>query len=368
MKNNQFHIDFKLNGNSFSTVDELLDYSKSISDATWQFFKNWFSENDFFEVKTSGSTGKPKMIQLKKEFMRNSALATGVFFELPEKTTALLCMSTDYIAGKMMLVRALVLGWSLDIVPAVSNPLKGLEKQYDFSAMVPLQLRNSIENLHIVHKLIVGGGVVAFDLQKLLQDQSTEVYATYGMTETITHVAVNQLNIFSHSTPTTNTLQKYQSHYQVLPNISISQDQRGCLVINAPKVSDNVIITNDVVELISDIEFKWLGRFDTVINSGGIKLHPEEIEKKLSEVISQRFFVAGFDDAVLGEKLILIVEENMVSNKDESSLRERLHHRLNNATNLSKYEIPKAIYFIAEFIETETKKIQRNKTLDVLFK
>ena len=363
MKNNQFHIDFKLNGNSFSTVDELLDYSKSISDATQQFLKNWFSENDFLEVKTSGSTGKPKVIQLKKEFMRNSALATGVFFELPEKTTALLCMSPDYIAGKMMLVRALVLGWSLDVVAAVSNPLKGLEKQYDFSAMVPMQLQQSLSEIHKIKKLIVGGGIVSIELEKQIQTVSTEVFATFGMTETITHIAVKKLSRLS-----SRAQSKSLRYYQVLPNISISQDQRGCLVINAPKVSENVIITNDVVALISDIEFKWLGRFDTVINSGGIKLHPEEIEKKLSEVISQRFFVAGFADGMLGEKLILIVEATVISSEDERSLRERLHHSLNNATNLSKYEIPKTIYFVTEFIETETKKIQRNKTLDLLFK
>ena len=368
MKNNQFHIDFKLNGFSFSSVEELVEYSKTLSSGTHQFLIEWFSIDDIIHVKTSGSTGTPKLIKLKKEFVINSALATAVFFDLPEKTTALLCMSTDYIAGKMMLVRALVLGWHLDEIEPSSSPLKGMGKKYDFSAMVPLQLRNSLENLQLIHKLIVGGGVVAFDLLKLLQDQSTEVYATYGMTETVTHIAVNQLNIFSHSTPTINTLQKYQSHYQVLPNISISQDQRGCLVINAPKVSENVIITNDVVELISDVEFKWLGRFDNVINSGGIKLHPEEIEKKLFQVISQRFFVAGLTDAVLGEKLVLVVEEDVISSEAEKSLREKLNLSLRKGANLSKYEVPKAIYFVAKFIETETKKIQRNKTLDVLFK
>jgi len=174
--------------------------------------------------------------------------------------------------------------------------------------------------------------------------------------------------MFSHGSPTMSTLQKYHSHYQLLPDISISQDHRGCLVITAPKVSSELLVTNDVVELISDTEFKWLGRFDTVINSGGIKLHPEEIEQKLSEVLSQRFFVAGISDAVLGEKLILIVEEDVSSIEEACFLKESLNQRLRKTASLSKYETPKAIYFVSKFIETETKKIQRNKTLDVLFK
>ena len=116
MKNNQLHINFKLNGNSFSTFDELIFFSKELSKDTHHFFVNWFDAKDFIEIQTSGSTGKPKTIQLKKEFMVNSALATGVFFDLQENTRALLCMSTNFIAGKMMLVRALVLGWDIDVI------------------------------------------------------------------------------------------------------------------------------------------------------------------------------------------------------------------------------------------------------------
>ncbi len=363
MKNNQFHIDFTLNGISFSSVEELVRYARSLSSSTHEFLIEWFSANDVILVKTSGSTGATKLIKLKKEFMRNSALATGAFFELPEKTTALLCMSTDYIAGKMMLVRAIVLGWHIDIVAVVSNPLKGLDKQYNFSAMVPMQLQNSLSEIDMVEKLIVGGGIVTKELENKIQDVSSNVFSTFGMTETITHIAVKKLN---HLLPRADS--SVLSCYQTLPNISISQDQRGCLVINAPMVSEEVLVTNDVVELISEIEFKWLGRFDTVINSGGVKLHPEEIEKKIAAVLTQRFFVAGIPDAVLGEKLIIVVEEDVVSSEVEKSLREKLHLSLRKIAKLSKYETPKAIFFVAKFVETETKKIQRNKTLDLLFK
>ena len=350
MKNNLFHTDFKLNENSFSTSDELIVFSKDLSNSTKQFFIDWFNDNNFIEVHTSGSTGKPKRIKLRKEFMINSALATGSFFDLKEKTTALLCMSTGFIAGKMMLVRALVLGWDLEIIDPVSNPLEVAKNKYDFSAMVPMQLQNSLSEIHRIKKLIVGGGIVSSELEKQIQNISTEVFATFGMTETITHIAARKLNNYVISSGFEKSL------YQTLPNVSISKDERNCLVINAPKISENTIVTNDVVEMKSPNEFKWLGRFDNVINSGGIKLHPEEIEKKLSKIISQRFFVTGIPDEKLGEKLVLIVEGNQF-NLD-----------LSKAKSLTKFEKPKTIYFIDAFVETETKKIQRNKTLDLLFK
>ena len=144
---NQFHIKFKLQGKAFNSVDELLLFSKSISIEVGQFLEKWFDKTSFIEVKTSGSTGTPKLIQLQKKHMINSAKATGEFFNLFENTTALLCMSVSFIAGKMMLVRALTLGWHLDIIEPTSSPLKDIEKMYDFSAMVPLQLNNSLKNL-----------------------------------------------------------------------------------------------------------------------------------------------------------------------------------------------------------------------------
>lgn len=352
MKSNRFHNNFKINGVTFSSVDELLSYSANLSISIKEFLIQWFSKNDFLEVKTSGTTGKPKIIRLKKEFMINSAIATGNYLDLPQKTTALLCMSTDFIAGKMMLVRALVLGWELDIVMPNSNPLKKLDKTYNFSAMVPLQVQNSLTEIYKIQKLIVGGGVVSKELEKQMQLIPTEVFATFGMTETITHIALKRLNHFGGKTLS----EVDNSFYKCLPNVTIKQDNRSCLVIKAFKVSDNEIITNDVVEIISDNEFKWLGRIDNVINSGGIKLHPEVIEKKLSQLISQRFFITGVPDKVLGEKMILIIE----------GVKTVLHIKA--STGLLKYETPKEIYYVNRFIETKSGKIQRDKTLDLILK
>ncbi len=347
----KFHKNFKLQGKSFDSVEELLNFSKSISLEINAFLKNWFDDKSFVEVQTSGSTGVPKVIHLSKKHMINSAKATGNYFELPEKTSALLCMSPNYIAGKMMLVRAITLGWHLDIVEAVSNPLMKIKKKYDFSAMVPLQLHNSLNEIHNIKKVIVGGGVVSNKLLRNIQNISTDVFATYGMTETITHIAVKKLNHF-------HSKHVEESYYQVLPNITISTDKRGCLVINAPNLADEEVITNDIVELISEKEFQWLGRFDTIINSGGIKLIPEQIEKKISAILSKRFFVAGIPDAILGEKLVLIIEDE---------INNAILNEVKNLNSISKYEAPKEIYFVENFIETPTKKINRKETLKLFF-
>ena len=361
MKSEQtkFHKSFQLNGCSFTSVDEILSHTKDFSDEIHHFLESWFSSDKNITVHTSGSTGAPKSIELKKEFVLNSAIATGKYFDLQENTTALLCLPTAYIAGKLMLIRALTLGWHLDVIAPSSNPLEKVNKEYDFSAMVPLQLENSISKLSKIKKLIVGGGVVSKELKTKIQDVFTVIFATYGMTETITHIAVKKLNNF----PSSKGRITKQSFYQTLPNVTIYIDDRNCLVINAPKVSDEIIYTNDVVQLISDTEFEWLGRFDTVINSGGIKLHPEEIEEKLSEIITHRFFVTGIPDKKLGEKLVLVIELDSAKNLEILLF---IKNEIRNLKSLSKFEIPKEIYCLRSFIETGTKKIQRIKTLNLL--
>ena len=348
MKSNSFHTSFQINGKVFLSSEELIKYSQSISKEINQFLKEWFSDAHFVLVKTSGSTGNPKSIHLRKDFMINSALATGRYFQLGENTKALCCLPIKFIAGKMMLVRALTLGWNLDVIESTSNPLKEITKEYDFSAMVPLQLRNSISKIDQIKTLIVGGGVVSRELKKAIQTIDTNCYATYGMTETITHIAVKKLNKFSQSEL------ESESVYKTLPDVTVSRDKRSCLVIHAPKISDVDIITNDVGEVVSKTEFNWKGRLDHVINSGGVKLHPEEIEQKLSHTIYSRFFVAGILDEILGEKCILVIE-------GESYPITKKHF-----SKLSRFEIPKAIFFIPKFIETGSGKIQRLKTLDLL--
>ncbi len=353
MINAKLHKNFKLNGNSFQNEKELLSFSKNVSASLTIFLYNWFDTHKFITVQTSGSTGKPKGIKLKKEHMIHSAIATGSFFDLPENTSALVCLSPEYIAGKMMLVRALVLGWHIDIVEPSSSPLQGVTKDYDFCAMVPLQLENSLSGLYRIKKIIVGGAPVSKKLLKELQGISTAVFATYGMTETSTHIAVKPINNITSSVVE-------RSYFETLPNIKISKDHRNCLVINAPRIVDHKIITNDVVELISETEFKWLGRFDSIINSGGIKLIPELIEKKLATVLDSRFFVFGIPDEKLGQKLVLIVENLQLKI-------ENLKLKIKDLKSLDRYEIPKEIYTVKEFAETETKKVNRKRIIKDLF-
>ena len=341
------HRDFCLNGHSFSSKEELVLYAKKVNDVLYNFLVDWFSADDFVAVQTSGSTGKPKKMLLRKAHMKNSARTTGEFFNILEKTSALCCLPIEFIAGKMMVVRAVTLGWHLDVIRPSSSPLFGITKKYNFCAMVPLQLRNSVEQLHLIDQLIVGGAPVSEKLQECLQSLSTRVYATYGMTETITHIAVRPLNHISKNTK--------KSNYQVLPGISISKDQRSCLVIDAPKILDQRIITNDVVDIVSKRQFQWKGRFDLVVNSGGIKLHPEAIERKLAPHIPYRFFVVGIPDKVLGERLVLVIEGKL----DCFSLDKFKNFN----TLLHPYEIPKEVFFVAQFKETSNRKVLRKESL-----
>ncbi|PRX55167.1 AMP-binding protein [Flagellimonas meridianipacifica] len=346
------HKQFALNGVShskeallevaYSLIKEGKDFEKPIGD----FLLDWCSPKPSLDVYTSGSTGAPKKITLQKSQMLNSAMATGQYFGLEAGNTALLCLPVSSIAGKMMLVRAMVLGLRLDYVMPSSRPLLHTSCTYDFCAMVPLQAEKSLEKIGDIKTLILGGAAISFSLEKKLKKAPSRVFETYGMTETITHVAVRQVS------PTTD------NDFKLLPFVEISQDDRQCLVLKAPKVSSNPVVTNDLVELTSKTSFKWLGRYDNVINSGGIKLIPEQIEKKLSSMVENRFFVIGVPDETLGQKLILVVEGEVKTNN--------LSQAIAKSPLLGKYEIPKEIFSTKKFIETKTGKVQRDKTLDLI--
>lgn len=332
-KLNGFHLDREdLCRVAYSFIKEGEDFEKPVGD----FLLDWFDSKPYIEMHTSGSTGIPKTITVSKQAMVESALATGDFFELHPGNKALQCLPVKYVAGKMMLVRAMILGLDLDYVAPSSHPLHHNEVDYDFVAMVPLQAQNSIAELKKVKKMIVGGASVNKNLEKQLLKLPTEVYETYGMTETITHIAARKLG---------------EKAFTVLPNVTISYDDRNCLVIHAPRISEEVIVTNDIVELINENQFVFIGRIDNVINSGGIKLIPEQIEEKLSGKINHRFFIASKPDNELGEKVVLVIEGE--KQDFDTSLYE----------GLDKYEKPKEIIFIPKFKETPNGKIMRKETM-----
>lgn len=357
---NFIHPNFKFNGNHYGFQDLLeqaycfVKEGKEYEIDIGNFLLHWLDGSDVLRVNTSGSTGTPKIISLQKKHMINSALATGAFFNMQEGIRALHCLPTNFIAGKMMLVRAIVLGWELQCVPPSSRPLQGVGEYYDFAAMVPLQLENSLMSMDQVGTLIVGGAPLSATLKSKTATLVTKVYETYGMTETITHIAVKRVNAKNASG---NKIGENLG-FQALPHVSFSKDKRGCLVINAPDISDVEVVTNDLVHLLSDTEFEWLGRFDNVVNSGGIKLIPEQIESNLTKLFSSRFFVAGIADDVLGEKLVLVIEGMMDA--------AQLQKDINALTSLHKYEIPKEIYCIPHFMETGSGKVNRGETLRAL--
>ena len=336
------HNHFRINGFHLNALDlcrVAYDYIKegnANEQAIGEFLLDWFDNKEYIEMRTSGTTGLPKVVKLEKQAMIQSALATGDFFGLEPHNKALLCLPVQFIAGKMMLVRSLILGLDLDIVTPSTHPLALNDTHYDFVAMVPLQVQNSIEALRNVKKLIIGGAKMDANLEAKLLPLKTEIYETYGMTETITHIAAKKLG---------------ENVFTVLPNVKIAQDDRGCLVITVPSISDEPIVTNDLVEVVRENQFIFLGRIDNVINSGGVKLIPEQIEAKLIEKMDSRFFVTGLPDPVLGEKLVLVVEGEK---KDFSSdFFDFLH----------KFEKPKEIVFVPKFKENENGKLLRKPSL-----
>ena len=326
---------------AYSYVKEGLPYQQELGN----FLLDWLDDKDYVNVKTSGSTGTPKEIKIKKQSMVNSAIATGDFFKLKPGDKVLHCLPSNFIAGKMMMVRAIVLGLEVDMVEPTALPLIDYDKDYKFSAFTPMQLKNFAKYLKSIKTVIVGGGRVSKAIMDLIKDKKPNIYETYGMTETVSHIAVKKLNNFSG---------EEEEFFATLPEIKVSQDDRGCLVIDAPNLSDDKIVTNDIVKIISDSSFEWLGRYDNVVNSGGIKLFPEQIESKLQDKIEGEFFIASKEDDTLGEKLILVIE----GNKDD----------IDNAIfdGLDKYEKPKEIYYISKFKETTSGKIHRKKTLEAL--
>lgn len=345
-----------LNGFIFNPENIESLHIESEQDNSWRnaishFLKNWFDDSDFILAQTSGSTGKPKNIQLAKQSMVNSARMTNQFFGLNSESAALLCLPASYIAGKMMLIRAMVGGFNLITVEPTANPFENLDISIDFAAITPFQLFHSVESLQkkSVRKIIVGGGQVTSKLEKLAQNIPSELYETYGMTETCSHIALRRFNGAEKS-----------DCFTVLEGITIRQDERGCLVIGAPHLLDKEIQTNDIIELIGSKSFRWLGRADAAINSGGIKIHPEQVEKKLEGIISSNYFISSLPDELLENKVILMIESETYPLRQVEILKSKMEKLLD------KYEIPKQILFCSSFIYSQSNKLLRAETLEKL--
>ncbi len=266
------------------------------------FLKEWYASSPLLTLHTSGSTGKPKEITVRKEKMLQSAAITCEHLRLKAGETALLCLPLEYIAGKMMVVRALYGDLNLLVADPSGHPLAGISRQIHFAAMVPLQVYNSLkreeekERLMKVDRLIIGGGAIDLQLQETLKDFPNAIYSTYGMTETVSHIALRRISG-----------KEADDNYTPLPGVQVKLSAEGTLVIDAPRVSDEPVITNDIAEIGAEGTFRILGRRDNVVNSGGIKIQIEAVEKALHPHISGPFAVTSVPHPRLGEALVLLI-------------------------------------------------------------
>ncbi len=321
------------------------------------FCQNWLAGQKEFIIKTSGSTGEPQPITLTRNQMIASAKLTGKTFGLETGDKALVCLNIEYVAGLMMLVRGMELGLKLTIVEPIGNPFQRVENQtFDFYAFVPLQMQNLLENdinikiLNQAKAIIIGGAAVNEVLENKIQDLKVPVYSTYGMTETVSHIAIRRMNGVSRN-----------NNFQVLEGVKIGLDERNCLNIIAD-VSNSVLIqTNDIVEILNEREFQLIGRFDNIINSGGVKIQLEKVEKLIENEIkilnSKRYFAFGIPDEKLGQKLVLFLEGEEINSEIKAEFFKKIQ------SVLPKYEVPKDIYFMKNFMETPTGKIDKKRTL-----
>jgi O-succinylbenzoic acid--CoA ligase len=308
------------------------------------FLEEWFSDSDTVKVQTSGSTGVPKIFDIEKNKMINSAEMTCNFLGLQEGDTALICLPVEYISGKMMVVRSIVRKLKLMIVDPSTKPVEHLNEEIDFCAMTPLQVENSLDQLHLVKNLIIGGAAISDSLKKKiiqalsLSNSSTKIFETYGMSETLSHIGLKQV------------APNPEDFFTIFENVEISKDERGCLKIFAPKVNDEVLQTNDLIEIKDGNMFRFLGRIDNVINSGGVKIFPEQLEALVKKEIPNEVVFLGIDDEILGQKLILVVEG------EES---EALIEEISNIPFVKNFHRPKEIIFLEKIPRTPNGKLNR---------
>ena len=305
-----------------------------------KFIQDWDSDSSEIEVQTSGSTGAPKKFMVNKSAMRHSAMATGKFFGFEQDQTILLCMSPAFIGGKMVIVRAKEFGMKVIACEPNKNPLEVITQNLDFAAFVPLQVREILTNSRTkeryskIKNVIIGGaqlGKAEFDQLLALHNNS---YQTFGMTETLSHFALKKIS-------------EENDLYQCLQGWEIESSE-GRLLLKANEVIVEDLLTNDLVEIVKKGMFRFLGRADNAINSGGIKLFPERIEQKIGNLLPQRYYISKKADEKWGEAVVLVIES--VAKLDlEKELRNLLDSK----------EMPKEIIYLPKFKETGSGKVIR---------
>ena len=345
------------------------------------FLSEWNNDSDRVLVHTSGSTGKPKPMMVEKKRMLNSARITCNFLGLKPSDSALLCMSLDYIAGKMVVVRSIERHLHLISVSPSGHPLKDVNLkevngEITFAAMVPMQVYNTLqvpeerERLCHIRHLIIGGGAIDAALEQELRSLpgNIAIWSTYGMTETLSHIALRRINGAEAS-----------EWYQPFDSVKISQTDEGCLVIDAPLVCAETLVTNDIVEIepyiynkvenhnkVEKLRFRIKGRKDNVICCCGIKIQIEEVEEFLKPHLEKPFMLAKKKDEKFGEIAVLLSEDKeiktveatvrrLLSDEKSSGESEKTSDHKNH-----KYWIPREFLHVEHLPLTETGKPKRS--------
>lgn len=330
-------------------LEELPEFAQ----VAFAFCRDWMTGQETFTQQTSGSTGAPKLQALSRTQMEASAVATGDFFKTTNTGHLLCCLNPAFIAGKMMLVRALVWDYPITLVEPSANPLLSLAEQFTFVALVPLQVEAALAEeksrklLQSIPHVLIGGAALPHKTQQGLVQLGIQAWQSFGMTETVSHIALAPI-------------EEGELVYQALPGVSIGVNEQDCLWIQSPMSGTERIQTNDTIELRSKNTFTWLGRADFVVNSGGIKLFPEQLERRIAPLLKEicpgcSYFFFGEKDSRLGEQLVLYVEGTAEEKR-------RLALEAGFEQILGKYEVPKKIYFKASFAYTPTRKINRHAT------
>ncbi len=323
------------------------------SPAPWKkalmyFVIDWLTDAETMILQTSGSTGTPKKIKVDKKYMKASARMTLDFFALAPGDKVLLCLPIRYVAAKMMVVRAFTGQLDLYCIEPKLYPYSEWTPDLHFAAMTPAQVEKLLETtegtafLNRIEKLLLGGSALSVPLEEKLQSLKTKVWHSYGMTETLTHVALRKVNGPDKTTG-----------FHALPGVTLGKTPGGCLQISAPHIGVYGLETHDAVDFLPDGSFTVQGRTDNVINSGGVKLFPEQIERKLSPFIRMPFFVGKQPDIHLGERPVLFIESEPWPEEETLILRKQMR------AHLGKFEIPEAIVFVKSFERTPSGKVIR---------
>ncbi len=308
----------------------------------------WRNQDSSYEVKTSGSTGNPKLITLSRNQLEASAKRSNAFFGLNEDSHVFMCLSPKTIGGKMMLIRALVGNYAVDITEASGNPETHIQKDshYSFISLVPYQVKRILEEtpdkLNAFDQILLGGMGLSDDLEKTLSTLKPSIYIGFGMTETVSHIALRKMGT---------------SVYQALDGVNLDSED-DCLVVSDSKLGIQRMKTNDLVKFHGPNRFEWLGRADFVINSGGIKIHPEALEQTVDPYISVPFIFGGIIHNSFGESCVLIIEKEL-SETDFKQIQIVIQDKF------GKYAIPKQ-QIVRPILKTENGKIRRNEILNAL--